>query len=99
MADTFNFAINFYPQIGASTIVCHSTDGIDINLAHSVAMDALARATSMVLPTPRIIVDAVARELREQLSCDTVIVRADVTANVRGYSVPFPTIDHKEDDF
>lgn len=94
MANTFNFAINFYPQLGASTIVCHSQNEINLDVAYGTAMEAMAQATTAINTSPKKIVETVARLLREELECETVVVRADVTANVKGYPVPKP----KQDD-
>lgn len=90
MANTFNFAINFFPNLGVSTVVCHSKDEIDLNVACGAAMDAMAQATATTNTSPKKIVETVVKRLREELGCETVVVRADVTANVQGYPVPMP---------
>lgn len=96
MANTFNFAINFYPQLGASTIVCHSQDEIVIGDAYVVAMEAMVQATAAKETSPKAIVETVARALRKELGCETVIVRADVTANVKGYHLPASMREEQE---
>ena len=96
MANTFNFAINFYPQLGASTIVCHSQDEIIVEDAYVAAMEAMASATAARGTTPKAIIETVAKALREELGCETVIVRADVTANVKGYHLPASMREEQE---
>ena len=96
MANTFNFAINFFPHLGVSTIVCHSKDEIDLSVACSAAMEAMAQATATTNTSPKKIVETVSKHLREELGCETVVVRADVTANVQGYPVPMPKLEDED---
>ena len=96
MANTFNFAINFYPQLGSTIIVCHSQDEINLDTAYGAAMEAMNHATAVINTSPKEIVEMVAKCLREELGCETVIVRADVTANVKGYPMPMPKLEDED---
>ena len=94
MKKTFNFAVNFFPLMSTSIIVCYSENGIDTRYANTVAIETLKEATAQRSSTPRDIVLAIESGLKEKCSCNTVVVYADCAANIQGYPMTGVDQDH-----